>query len=275
MKTKLTGFAIIAIVGLFARATFGSLMIYYSYDDAGRLLQANYGGDATIEYAYDANGNLLLRKVLESGAAIYALIYRAGTGGSIGGLSVVTQHVAAGENGTAVAAVVEDAGAVFASWSDGNPDATRTDTNVQADLDVTAQFRSTGGADLDWYSARGIAPQGDETSWADVDARPVPAKGTTYHQENLADTDPSDPSDRFEILAIDPGPPPVITFRPGSADRVYLLRAIDDLTTGIWTNVPGAGPRAGDGVGADREGTLTDENNPPAGPFYRVEVDLP
>ncbi len=275
MKTKLTGFAIIVIVGLFAPATFGSMTIHYSYDDAGRLLQADYGAVATIDYVYDANGNLLQRTVTSDGIVTYTLIYRAGTGGSISGLSVVTQQVAVGESGTAVSAVAEDAGAVFGRWSDGTPDATRTDTNVQDDLDVSAQFRSTGGADLDWYSARGIAPEGEETSWTDVDARPVPGKGTTYRQENLADTDPSDPSDRFEIIAIESGPPPVITFRPGSTDRVYILRAIDDLVTGIWTNVPGAGPLRGRGDSPDREDTLIDENDPPVGPFYRVEVEMP
>lgn len=265
----------IIAVGLLASVfTTHAGSIAYTYDNNGRLTTADYGGVASITYTHDANGNILQRTTTADGTFIYTLIYRAGTGGSVDGQPVVTQQVAAGESGTAASAVVEDTGADFRRWSDGNTDATRTDTNVQADLDVTAQFRSTGGADLDWYSARGIAPDGGET-WADVDARPVPAKGTTLREENLADTDPDDPDDRFEILAIDPGPPPVITFRPGSTNRLYTLHTIDDLVSGIWTNVPSAGPLAGQGEGPSRQDTLTDENDPPTGPFYRVTVKLP
>ncbi len=91
----------------------------------------------------------------------------------------------------------------------------------------------------------------------------------------IADTNPFEPSDRFEILPIDPGPPVTVTFRPGSTERIYTLRAIDDLVSGTWTNVPGAGPRAGEGEGPAREDTLSDLNNPPSGQFYDVEVELP
>lgn len=37
--------------------------IIYTYDDAGRLTGADYGGGKSIIYAYDANGNLLQRKI--------------------------------------------------------------------------------------------------------------------------------------------------------------------------------------------------------------------
>ncbi len=275
MKRKSTGLALLAIVGLAGRAPSGSMTIQYSYDDAGRLLQANYGGESAIDYVYDANGNLLQRTVTADGEVTYTLIYRAGTGGSVDGLAVVTQQVDRGDSGVPVSAVAEDAGVVFRRWSDGVTDPARADTNVQADLDVTAQFRSAGGADLDWYAARGIAPQGDETSWADVDARPVPDKGTTLREENIADTDPDEPSDRFEILAIDPGPPVTVTFRPGSTGRVYTLRATGDLVSGSWAGVPGVAPRAGEGEAPGRADMLADPNDPPAGPFYRVEVELP
>lgn len=103
--------------------------VAYTYAAAGRLTRADYGGGTTIDYVYDANGNLLQRIVTGDGEVTYTLIYRAGTGGSIDG--VATQIVAAGESGAAVSAVVEDAGAVFGRWSDGNPDLARTDTDVQ------------------------------------------------------------------------------------------------------------------------------------------------
>jgi len=37
--------------------------VQYTYDAAGRLTAADYGGGRTILYTYDANGNLLERKV--------------------------------------------------------------------------------------------------------------------------------------------------------------------------------------------------------------------
>jgi hypothetical protein len=70
----------------------------------------------------------------------YTLTYTAGAHGSISGTS--PQTVNHGADGTAVTAV-PDAGYHFVSWSDGVLTATRTDTNVQADLSVTASFAIT------------------------------------------------------------------------------------------------------------------------------------
>lgn len=36
--------------------------INYTYDDAGRLIKADYGDNKTIEYTYDNAGNLLKQK---------------------------------------------------------------------------------------------------------------------------------------------------------------------------------------------------------------------
>jgi hypothetical protein len=43
------------------------------------------------------------------------------------------------------------------------------------------------------------------------------------------------------------------------------------MLTGAWQPVSGAGPRTGSG-GTD---ALTDTNEPPKGPFYRLKVELP
>ncbi len=194
----------------------------------------------------------------------FAVNYLAGTGGMIAGAAA--QIVCYGSNSAAVVAQ-PDAGAVFHVWSDGRVDSMRADTNVIAEITATAVFRSTNGSDLDWYAVRGLAPEGGE-NWADVDDRAVPGKGTTLLHENIADTDPSDPSDVFRVLAIDPGPPVAVVFTPASTARVYTLQAGTNLTSGPWINVQG--PRPGTG-GAD---ALNDDGTEPAR-FYRVKVDVP
>lgn len=268
MKTRISSLSVLFTL-LAGTLCATAATIQYTYDDAGRLTGADYGGGASIAYVYDANGNLLQRTTTAGGATTYTLIYRAGTGGWIDGAA--TQLVAAGESGTTVTAVVENAGAVFRRWSDGSAANPRTDVNVLADQTVTAAFVSPGGADLDWYAARGIAPAHGET-WADVDARTVAAKGTTLRHENIADTDPADTNDLFRVLAVNSGPPVTVQFQPGSTGRVYTFQYTDKMDDGAsWTNVPGPEPRRGAG-GVDGMG----DTNPPAGARgYRIRVDVP
>jgi YD repeat-containing protein len=264
----------IQLLGLLALAWMAgaatAATIQYAYDDAGRLTGADYGGGATIAYAYDANGNLLQRTTTEGGATTYTLIYRAGTGGAIVG--VATQIVAEGQSGTVVTAVVENASAVFRGWSDGGAANPRTDAEVMADLTVIASFLSQGGADLDWYAARGIAPEPGE-DWNDVDARIVAGKGTTLRHENVADTDPDNPADVFRVIGVDSGPPAVVQFQPGSTGRVYTFQFTEDLNPPqAWSNVPGVPPRPGAG-GADQ---MQDAGGDPDRQIhYRIQVELP
>jgi hypothetical protein len=70
-------------------------------------------------------------------ASTYTLNYIAGTGGSITGTT--TQTVNHGANGSQVTAV-PDSGYLFVKWSDDVMTASRTDTNLSADLTVTANF---------------------------------------------------------------------------------------------------------------------------------------
>ena len=70
----------------------------------------------------------------------YTLTYTAGTGGTLSGAAV--QNVDHGGNGTAVTAVANP-GYHFVDWSDGVTTATRTDTNIMADISVTAHFAET------------------------------------------------------------------------------------------------------------------------------------
>lgn len=67
----------------------------------------------------------------------YTLAYTAGDHGSVEGVS--PQTVFHGDAGAAVEAVPAE-GYHFIRWSDGNTDRTRTDTDVTADVTVTAEF---------------------------------------------------------------------------------------------------------------------------------------
>ena len=67
----------------------------------------------------------------------FTLTYTAGSGGSISGTS--PQTVDYDTDGTPVTAV-PDANYHFVNWSDADTNATRTDTNVMADVSVTANF---------------------------------------------------------------------------------------------------------------------------------------
>ena len=69
--------------------------------------------------------------------ATYTLTYTARPNGSISGTS--PQRVNSGSDGTAVTAV-PDTGYDFVNWSDGSTANPRTDTNVIADITVTARF---------------------------------------------------------------------------------------------------------------------------------------
>lgn len=93
--------------------------------------------------------------------------------------------------------------------------------------------------------------------------------GALNWQEYVADTDPTNPASRFRITAIGNSPVPALYFE-SSASRLYTLRGADDLAGGAWSNIPGAGPRAGAG-GPD---SLSDTNPAPLR-FYRLRVETP
>jgi len=99
---------------------------FVSWSDGGLTAtrtDTNVQADLTVTATFAANQ--------------FTLTYLAGANGSISGTT--PQTVNQGADGTAVTAV-PDAGYHFVSWSDGGLTATRTDTNVQADLTVTASF---------------------------------------------------------------------------------------------------------------------------------------
>ncbi|WP_238898836.1 Ig-like domain-containing protein [Clostridium sp. YIM B02500] len=75
--------------------------------------------------------------VMTSAAVTYTLNYTAEAGGTIEGDSA--QIVDEGSDGTTVTAV-PDTGYHFVNWSDGKANASRMDTNVHEDMNVSAEF---------------------------------------------------------------------------------------------------------------------------------------
>lgn len=55
--------AIALFIWLFAALTASAGTVNYTYDDASRLIKADYGDERTIIYAYDRAGNVLRRVI--------------------------------------------------------------------------------------------------------------------------------------------------------------------------------------------------------------------
>jgi YD repeat-containing protein len=257
-------------IGLFGIAGFGWLAAcafatHYAYDEAGRLLQADYGGGQTIDYTYDANGNLLVRSAT-AGAGPYMLVYSAMAGGTL--LGNATQLVAHGASGTAVTAVT-NLHFEFTQWSDGIGTAARTDANVTANQSVAAQFAAilAAGGTPHWWLARHYPGNNDFDA---VEASHTDGDPFTAGQEYVADTSPTNGSDFLALFdANSPLQGNAIHFL-SSTGRLYTLQGNPAVSTPYWTNLPGRGPRAGVG-GPDAMPPLPDS---PA-QLYRLKVGLP
>jgi formylglycine-generating enzyme required for sulfatase activity len=106
------------------------------------------------------------------GVPVKTLTYTAGTGGSVSGNLV--QSVVDGNSGSPVTAV-PNSGFAFTGWSDGVPTATRTDTNVLANLSVTANFIALPGmiAVAAGSFSMGRTSSGDDATFGGSDELPV------------------------------------------------------------------------------------------------------
>ncbi len=87
----------------------------------------------------------------------------------------------------------------------------------------------------------------------------------------VAGTDPTNSASRFKVVAVSNAPQSRVFFLPDLVGRVYTLEYADDLSTGIWTPVPGQYRVPGTGPGQ----YLIDFNSGARARFYRVHVALP
>lgn len=137
--------------------------------------------DIRADYPEESIPNAVIRVVADDG--FLTLTYAAAEHGSISG--VTPQFVAPGASGQAVTAV-PGAGYHFAQWSDGVLTAERTDTNVTADINVTASFAIntytlTYTAGMNGTIA-GISPQTVNYGGSGSEVTAVPNSGCAFSQ---------------------------------------------------------------------------------------------
>ncbi len=215
-----------------------------------------------------ANRITRIEYVTVTGVALHTLTYAAGAGGAVNDQPVVTLQVAEGGDGVDIHAQA-DSGAYFLRWSDGETANPRLDLDVSGDLDVTALFISAAGVPIEWYVLHGLTP-GEWEGWHDLDLHDSDGDGALNWEEYIADTDPNNSDCYFRVVTFTNAPPWTVVFT-ASASRVYTLLGRTNLMADAWQPVPGAGPR----FGVDGEDMLSDDNDPPLGPFYRLKVELP
>lgn len=103
-----------------------------------------WSDDVTTAKRTDVNVTANVSVTAEFAINTYTLTYTAGANGSITG--TLSQTVNYGASGTEVEAVAST-GYKFTKWSDGLTTAKRTDSNITANIDVTAEFELNTGID--------------------------------------------------------------------------------------------------------------------------------
>ena len=86
----------------------------------------------------------------------------------------------------------------------------------------------------------------------------------------IADLNPTNPGSLFQVVAVSNLPPNKVVYFMSSTNRLYELLWKTNLLSGVWTNLPGAIPVAGNGGIS----SLSDTNGVNK-LFYRVQVQLP
>ena len=168
---------------------------------------------------------------------------------------------------------VMNSASVSHSGPDPNPanssataDTVVTDNDADGDPDFHDPDDDNDGMTDEWENDHNLNPTNPSDATGNPDEDPH-----INREEFVADTDPADSNDYLRITGITKVSPVTVWFDSSSSNRDYRLQGAGDLVGGSWSNVPGAGPRPGAG-GAD---SLQDTNEPPRGPFYRLEVTLP
>jgi parallel beta-helix repeat protein len=147
---------------------------------------------------------------------------------------------------------------------DGNGDSLASfDMGAYEFLLPTADSNGDGIPD-GWCRDHGFNPIDPNVAAGNPDNDPF-----TTGEEWTADTDPTNSSSFFRIIAISNQPPVTVHFQ-SSSNRVYTLLGTSNLTQAAWSRLPGQT----DVPGAGGPDALIDTNDAPR-QFYRIEVKTP
>jgi len=141
--------------------------------------------------------------------------------------------------------------------------------DVTVDMGCYEYFLPEGDLDGDlipnqWEVANGL----DLTNALDVATDPD-SDGSDNWDEYIADTDPVDPQDYFQVVADSLSGDWTCRF-DSSANRIYTLLFSSSLTYDTWNSVPSVPPRAG--VGGQDSFTISTNLN---SGFIKLTVELP
>ena len=217
------------------------------------------GSHSLTAVAYDNQGMTATSSVanIVVSAVTHTLTYVAGSHGSISGGS--PQTVNDGASGTAVTAVPV-AGYAFVNWSDASIANPRTDTNVTANVSVTANF----GPDLSDPDGDGLTTYdemfvyGTNPNLADTDGDGLSDGWEVAHGTNPKVADPTS-----SIRMVPASVPPAVEFRFNAAvGKSYRIESSADLVH--WTTIESAITGQGAPV------TRTYQTDGPPKRFYRA-----
>lgn len=170
----------------------------------------------------------------------FTVTYTAGAHGSISGMA--TQTIDHGSNATAVTAV-QATGYRFVNWSDGVTENPRTDTDITADLTVSASFEANppdanGNGILDTWEILmfGNADPGSNPAGADADA-----DGFTNLMEFALNTHPAIPNASPLTCELVPGSEGqhlrlTAPKNPAATNLTYSIEVTGDLESAAWTS---------------------------------------
>jgi len=210
MKAKGIGaFRIIWVLAVLFSLSQWSLAgnIQYTYDTAGRLIRADYGGGKSITYTYDNNGNLLQRDVQVLGPTTYTLTIGVSpvAGGSVtgNGINCPGDCTQAYDQNTNVQLTANPAAAMkFLGWEGALTGTTNPNTvTMNGDKQTIAFFGAqSGNTDTDGVpDGTESGPNGDNPSY-DGNGNGIPD-----YQEPGAASLPSATGGAYVTLAVPVG----------------------------------------------------------------------
>lgn len=260
--------------------------ISYTYDAAGRITYADYGGGKSISWTYDANGNLLARQVAGGGAVDLAIFIDSQTAELLWGQGNLLYVVTVTNRGDAAASPVQlvgvldpksvyvrsDTGGIAngqfhaenaglnpgSIWSFGLEAAPVSTGQVIQLLAITNPVAAQAS-----FTNLVVAGASSQTNnipdwWAEryftnaancVASEDSDNDGVPNEDEFRAGTNPRDANSVFVVTDLAPAGANTLTFHfMAASGRVYHAEQTDNIFSNAWTALPDPQPGAGNEV---------------------------